>query len=141
MSKFAWNRRNFLKIAGLTGLGLGAGLTGKIVNAQTSPDGTGAGMGNMPGMDATAAPTAPAAAQGFDNEAMDKMMEDGVKYFLANAGKDKEFWGVDMPFTMDGDTKVFQVTCSEGPWEVSPGQTVNAMMYNARVPGPIMRVT
>jgi len=136
MTKFSWNRRGFLKFAGLAGFGLGAGLSGKIAAAQTGTPTPGDGMGTMPGMSATAP-----AAQTMDNDAMDKMMEDGVKTFLANAGKDKEFWGVAMPFTMDGDTKVFEITCTEDPWEVSAGTTVNAMMYNGRVPGPIIRVT
>jgi FtsP/CotA-like multicopper oxidase with cupredoxin domain len=77
----------------------------------------------------------------LDADEMDAMHEKGVKYFLDNIGKDKDFWGVDMPFTMDGDTKVFEVTCTEAPWEVAPGQTINAMLYNGRVPGQIMRVT
>jgi FtsP/CotA-like multicopper oxidase with cupredoxin domain len=140
MGKHSWNRRGFLKFAGLTGLGLGVGIGTKVVSAQTeTPTPTG-GMDGMSGMGGTAQATS-AASQQMSNDEMDSMMEAGVKTFLANAGKDKDFWGVNMPFTVDGDTKVFEVTCTDGPWEVQPGNVINAMLYNGRVPGPIIRVT
>ncbi len=72
---------------------------------------------------------------------MDAMHEKGVRQFVDNIGKDPNFWGVPAKYSMDGSTKVFQITCTEGLWETSPGNTVNAMMYNGRVPGEIIRVT
>jgi FtsP/CotA-like multicopper oxidase with cupredoxin domain len=127
------NRRRFLKIAGATGLTLGATATAKIAQATISDP-------HAPARPGQEGPTA---------DEMDAMHEIGVKYFLENVGKNPDFWGVTLPFTMDGDVKVFEITCTEGPWEVgadfSTGTqtavTVDAMMYNGVVPGPIIRVT
>jgi len=117
-------RRAFLKAgsaaAALFGIGAGAG---QVLAAPANP-------GHAPEQTGT-----------MSADDMDKMHEAGVKAFLDNIGKDPNFWGVLMPYTLDGDTKVFNVTCTEGPWETVPGTTVNAMMYNGRVPGPTVRVT
>ena len=127
------NRRGFLKVAGLVGTALGVSTVGGALSGQKNDHRVWAQMPMTP----TPVPT----GQGeLSNDDMDNMMEQGVKYFLDNAGKDKEFWGVDMPYTMDGNTRVFEVVCTEGEWEVAPGQSVNAMMFNGRVPGPIIRI-
>jgi FtsP/CotA-like multicopper oxidase with cupredoxin domain len=120
MNRFI-NRRNFLKFAGLAGAAVGLGAASQI----KAENGVGTGLG-------------PVQQGGADD--MDAMHEKGVKFFLDNIGKDKDFWGVEMPSRMEGQTRIFDVECTEGPWEVTPGQTINAMMYNGRVPGPIMRV-
>lgn len=119
------SRRNFLKLAGLTGTTLG-------LTACAQP--------------ATQAPTAIANLEsskpaGETAEEMDAMHKQGVETFLANAGKDDKFWGNPLAFTMDGDTKVFEVTCTDGQWPVTPEMQVDAMMYNGVVPGPEIRVT
>lgn len=123
------NRRGFLKTAGTVGAALGIGGVAGSRLTTRAEDATG-GMTHRPG-------------QGGEIgwEEMDALHEKGVKYFLENAGKDKTFWGSQMPFVMDGDTKVFEVVCSEGPWEVEPGVIVDAFLYNGRVPGPYIRVT
>ncbi len=118
------NRRNFLKVASALGLGIGIG----------AQQGAARAAGQV-------GPIGPLPQQGGGADEMDAMHAQGVKYFVDNIGKDKDFWGVLMPYKMDGDTKVFEVTCTEGPWEVQPGQSVNAMLYNGRVPGPVIRVT
>ncbi|HLY25915.1 MAG TPA: multicopper oxidase domain-containing protein [Aggregatilineales bacterium] len=140
MSKRTLNRRGFLKAAGTAGVaGVALGVGGKSVLAQTPAP--------------TPAPTMAMPSQGSQGQAgtmsadeMDKMMEAGVKAFLDNIDQNlgekyKQFWGENMPFTMDGDTKVFDVTATEGDWEVAPGQVVKAMLYNGRVPGPVIRMT
>jgi FtsP/CotA-like multicopper oxidase with cupredoxin domain len=73
---------------------------------------------------------------------MDAMHEEGITQFLANIEEPiTEGLGcVDAEFTMDGDTKVFELTCSEVDWEVTPGQVEKAMAYNGIVPGPTIRV-
>src|SRR5258708_14946971 len=116
------NRRGFLKIAATASAALGFG----AATAKASPP--------DPGHDIPHHGTG-----GADD--MDAMHEKGIKYFLDNIGKDKDFWGVVMPYKMDGNTKVFDVTCTEAKWEVAPGIVVDAMMYNGRVPGPVIRVT
>jgi FtsP/CotA-like multicopper oxidase with cupredoxin domain len=115
------NRRGFLKFASAASVAVGIGAT----TAKATPP--------QPGHDAP--------QQGTSGDDMDAMHEQGIKYFLDNIGKDKEYWGVDMPYKMDGSTKVFDVVCTEGKWEVAPGNVVDAMMYNGRVPGPVIRVT
>jgi len=123
------SRRNFLALAGLAGAGLG--LTACSVQVQSpTPVTTMPDMGN-------GGPTPPGTA----NADMDAMHKAGVMTFLENAGKDDTFWRKPMVPTMDGNVKVFNLTCTEGKWETAPGQTVDAMMYNGLVPGPEIRVT
>jgi len=119
------NRRGFLKFTGAAGVTL-AGLAG--IAAKVKADQKPATAPVFPG-------------QGLGADEMDAMHEQGVKTFVDNIGKNPDFWGVAMPYTMDGPVKVFEITCTEGDWETTPGQVVNAMMYNGRVPGPYIRVT
>jgi FtsP/CotA-like multicopper oxidase with cupredoxin domain len=72
---------------------------------------------------------------------MDAAHEEGVKIFLDNIGKDELFWGNKLEYTMDGETKVFAISCRQVDWEVEPGKTIAAMTYNGTVPGPEIRVT
>ena len=117
-----FNRRNFLKATGAIAASLGLGAANR---AQAMAAGV----------------SAPHVQQTMTADEMDTMHEAGVKAFLDNIGKDKDFWGVAMPFTMDGETKVFKIVVSEGQWETQPGVKVDAMMYNGRVPGEYIRVT
>ena len=88
------------------------------------------------------ASSAPVGQGGPTIDEMDKMHEDGVKAFVAGIEENsKTFWPAAMPFKMDGDTKVFGITCKDVEWEIAPGQKVAAMAYNGVVPGPEMRVT
>src|SRR5205085_2069622 len=66
-------------------------------------------------------------------EAMDAMHEKGVKAFPAKTA----IWGnqVLMP-TMDGRTKVFNLTAKVVQWETEPGKFVTGWGYNGVVPGP-----
>src|SRR5579871_3381520 len=98
MSKFQFNRRNFLKIAGATGLAVGVG----AAVSHTDP-----------------IKAAPPFQGGGSSDDMDAMHEAGVKAFLDNIGKEPDFWGKLMPYKMDGATKVFDVTCTEGPWDIA----------------------
>ena len=49
--------------------------------------------------------------------------------------------GQPLPFEMDGDVKVFRLTCQLTQWEFAPGKRVEAWTYNRVVPGPEIRVT
>ncbi len=123
MGNLPASRRKFLSLAGL--VGAGAGVTS--LTAACAPK--------------AAAPTRTAtpAAQSADD--MDAMHKTGVETFVANAGKDPTFWRQPMAYTTDGDVKVFEVTCTEGKWNITPDQAVDAMLYNGLVPGPEIRVT
>jgi len=120
------SRRNFLSLAGLTG----AGVT-LAACAQPQPAPTPTAMEGM----------TTGGGGGTDYKAMDEMHKKGVETFVANIGQDATFWHNPLTPKMDGDVKVFEVTCTEGKWNVTPDQAVDAMMYNGSVPGPEIRVT
>jgi manganese oxidase len=104
--------------------------------AQSTSDHSEHGASPPPATDAQPTKTAQEAA-----DEMDRMHEEGVKYFVEHAGTDPKFWHNPLDHTMDGDVKVFEVVCTELDWEVEPGKTVKAMAYNGVVPGPEIRVT
>jgi len=121
------SRRQFLSLAGLTGAGLG------LAACRTAPA---PAPTSMAGMDTGGTP------QGVSPGDMDAMHEAGVKAFVDGiAGNSKTFWPRPLGHTLDGDIKVFELTCTELDWEISPGKTVKAMAYNGTVPGPEIRVT
>lgn len=126
------NRRKFLTLAGATGLGLG------IVACATPPVPRVQQPTVVPqSSDATATPDpAKAAAE------MDAMHEQGVTDFVKNLEKNNEiFWSPMMPYKMDGDIKVFEITMKPTKWEIQPGSIVDTYAYNGIVPGPEIRVT
>jgi FtsP/CotA-like multicopper oxidase with cupredoxin domain len=130
MDRLNFTRRAFLKASGAFAALAGTGLAADKALAQTAAP--------------TAPPTAPPTASmqdGMTVDEMDKAHEAGVKAYLDNAGKNKNFWGNLLPYTLDGSTKVFQLEITEGPWETTPGTTISALMYNGQVPGPVIRVT
>ena len=75
------------------------------------------------------------------HEEMDQHHAEGVQIFLDNIGQDPNFWRASMEYTMDGDTKVFEITISEIEWETEPDRVFPAMAYNGMIPGPEIRVT
>lgn len=135
MSDENMNRRKFLTIAGATSLGLG------IAACATPPLPAVQQQSTTTGAQATAAATAtPDAAQAAAE--MDVLHEQGVNDFVKNLEQNnKTFWSQLMPYTMDGDTKVFEITMTPVKWEVQPGTTVDGFAYNGIIPGPEIRVT
>jgi manganese oxidase len=130
MDKDIVSRRNFLKVAGLAGAGLGLAAcrtnVETAVSVATTPD-------TM--ADHTVGVSA---SQEVD---MDAAHEEGVKIFLEGIGQDTGFWGTPLPFRMEDGFKVFEVTCQEVQWEIEPGRAIRAFTYNGIVPGPEIRVT
>jgi FtsP/CotA-like multicopper oxidase with cupredoxin domain len=115
-------RRNFLKL-----MGVGAGAVGLSV------------AGVARGQEMTHTPQA-GGHSGADE--MDAHHQEGIQIFLDNIGKDETFWRKPaMEPEMDGDVKVFRLTCQEITWETMPGTGFPAMAYNGLVPGPEIRVT
>lgn len=125
------SRRKFLTLAGLsTGLGAAA----CVQNASVAPPPVPTLDPNAAHADMTLTP-----AQGEGD--MDALHKAGVETFVANAGQDAAFWRRPMEYRTEDGVKVFELTCTQGPWEVEPGKAVDAMLYNGLVPGPEMRVT
>lgn len=127
------SRRNFLKMAGVAGVGIGLAACRQAPGNEAS-----SGITTNTSHEDAAAVTSHAGVTADD---MDRLHEEGVNIFLENAGKHPEFWGTRLQHTMDGDTKVFKITCQEVDWEVEPGRIIKAMTYNGIVPGPEIRVT
>jgi FtsP/CotA-like multicopper oxidase with cupredoxin domain len=161
-------RRNFVGLVGAAGLGAAsATVFGAAANSgdrdrsvvfgiptvAPSPEQEHAGhdMGgtnmNMGDAATPAAETTPATSGDSGTSAssgsptadeMDAMHEAGVKAFPA---KTEGLGGQPLEYTMDGDVKVFNLTCDIIQWEYEPGKRVEAWSYNGVVPGPEIRVT
>jgi FtsP/CotA-like multicopper oxidase with cupredoxin domain len=138
VNQLRFTRRQFIRTAGV--VGAGAGLTAACATLTTP----------TPAVEEAAATTdemgmemaAPVTQVEPDYQEIDALHKAKVDTFLANIGKDPTFWGQDLPYTMDGDTKVFEITAKNVDWEVEPGKVIkNAYTYNGVVPGPIIRVT
>jgi manganese oxidase len=130
MTSKMFSRRKFLALAGLgTSLGVAACAQGPSVRPVA--------LAPVPQHTHTAVPAQP----GTTNDDMDEMHKHGVEVFVANIGTEPGFWRPPMEYRMEDGFKVFEVTCTEGPWEIEPGRAVPAMMYNGMVPGPEIRVT
>jgi FtsP/CotA-like multicopper oxidase with cupredoxin domain len=126
------NRRAFL-----AGLGFGtAGVGGLVATA-----GFGWPQRANPRSDEHAAPVTTAADTAMTDEEMNVHHREGIEQFLANIENPitSGVGAVDAEWTMDGDTRVFELTCSEIEWEVTPDMKVQALAYNGMVPGPTIR--
>ena len=94
------------------------------------------------GADASAdgAGTTTVSSAGMTAQEMADMHKAGVEAFLA--GKETSTQGNQLLApTMDGATKVFALTAQNVQWEVSKGQFVDAMAFNAQIPGPQIDVS
>jgi manganese oxidase len=118
-------RRNFLKI-----VGVGAGAAG----AATL-------LGSRPAAAQEHEMTPDAPMVGDEVTEMDAHHGAGVQTFLDHIGQDEAFWGTRLVHEMDGDVKVFNITCAEVEWLTTPDTPVPALTYNGIVPGPEIRVT
>jgi FtsP/CotA-like multicopper oxidase with cupredoxin domain len=129
------SRRTMLKVLGL-------GLTLPAAAAALSACGAPATQAAAPTH--TGNDTAPSGAAqttattGPDWEEMDRMHEATIKAFPA-----KTAGAGNQPLTprIENGIKIFELTCKVVPWEVAPGQIVDAWTYNEQVPGPEIRVT
>lgn len=115
------SRRSFMGLAGLASAGaFGTALTPWAAKAM---DMKAAGLN----------------AQTMTADEMDAMHEAGIVAFPAET---EGLGGQPLEYEMDGDVKVFRLTCDIIPdWEFEPGKTTEAWGYNNVVPGPEIRVT
>lgn len=127
MSKL--DRRSFIKLMGAGAASIGAGaLVGRADTSLAQNDPT------------PAAPPLDQAQLDAVTE-MDNLHAEGVQIFLDNIGKDELYWNRPLAHTMDGDVKVFELTCQMTDWATREGVVFPAMTYNGIVPGPEIRVT
>ncbi|MDX2381831.1 MAG: sulfocyanin-like copper-binding protein, partial [Acidimicrobiia bacterium] len=74
----------------------------------------------------------------IDADEMDQRMIDSMLAFPAETeGTGNQ---VIEPTILDDGTKQFELTAAITPWEVSPGEFVDAWAYNGMVPGPAFHV-
>ena len=132
------NRRAFLGIAG-AGMG-GAALVG-ITAAKAWPEAPAMPAQAASGIAQAGAGTA-AAPMTMSDADMNASSKLRVDQFLQNAKTPitEGLGTVDLPFTMEGGVRVFELTCKKVMWEVAPGEMVAAVTYNGIVPGPTLRV-
>ncbi len=127
------NRRKLIEALGVAGLGAG-------VAAGSLTTGVFRGSPTLaaPGLDAHHGDSSGAAQSDLTADEIDELHAAGVAAFPAEtAGKGGEL----LEFEMDGDVKVFNLTCSVVEWEYMPERTVEVFAYNGVVPGPQIRVT
>jgi FtsP/CotA-like multicopper oxidase with cupredoxin domain len=125
------SRRAAAGLLGLAGLGtIGAAAAPGISRVSS---GTAIAAGSASHQHAQTEP-----ADGESVDEMDAMHEAGVKAFPAAT---EGLGGQPLEYTMDGDVKVFELTCQVVDWEYAPGKRVEAWTYNGVTPGPEIRVT
>lgn len=121
-----FNRRDFLKA-----LGLGTGTAGAAALLNNPVFAGGWPSQQIPQQEGTP-----------EWQDMDTHHAEGVQIFLDQIGDDTRFWDRPLEYTMDGDVKVFELTCNNVQWESDvPGTFRPAFAYNNTIPGPTIRAT
>lgn len=104
-----------------------------LLIAACSPTGT--------GTDAPAAATPAAESHNHDDvdwKTIDAEHKKGIDMFPAETrGRGNQ----PLPYTLDGDVKVFELVARVIEWETEPGKIVQGWAFNDQIPGPIIRVT
>lgn len=124
-------RRHLLRTAGIAA---GAGLAASYLGACARKEG-----GSTPAAATVTDVTSQTQSGDTDQltpELIDKAHETAVKQFPA---KTEGEGGLPLEPKIDGDWKVFELTCKEVDWEVVPGVKLKAWTYNGMVPGPLLR--
>ncbi|MGE5594881.1 MAG: multicopper oxidase domain-containing protein [Hyphomicrobiales bacterium] len=151
MESKTWDRRRFLKTAGLAGAAIP--LAGGLVVAGCSEDSQAAAekpveyITPTPGNDAaTATATAPAGGTPdlhTGHESMDEAHRKGIDLFLKNQTEPITRGEGNIPLEprIENGVKVWDLTIDEIDWEVEPGVVEKARGYNGMIPGPVLRAT
>ncbi|MBA2754148.1 MAG: multicopper oxidase domain-containing protein [Chloroflexia bacterium] len=144
-TKLPVSRRRFAGLMGLLGAGaVGTAMSPISITVQRQPDAAAESAAEtLPDHAIEHVPVANLASQatGADEmtaDEMDAMHEAGILAFPAQTAG---LGGQPLEFEMDGDVKVFRLTCGVTNWEFAPGQFVEAWTYNGVTPGPEIRVT
>ncbi len=131
----SFTRRSFAGLLGLAGLGGAASALGPNTSTKANQEPASPPAHDME-MGAASAATAPSDQPSADE--MDRMHEAGMRLFPART---EGLGGQPLAYEMDGDVKVFQLTCKVVKWEFEPGKFMDAWTYNGVVPGPEIRAT
>lgn len=95
----------------------------------------------MPGMETGTQPTAmPSSQPSMDMSAGGLMQDEPVSSEGALSATETT-GGQLLPYTLDGDVKVFELTAQPVLWNINAETQVTAWTYNGTVPGPLFRVT
>jgi FtsP/CotA-like multicopper oxidase with cupredoxin domain len=130
------SRRAFLRRGTLATLAIPTSLAALNSCLPAKPEEARAASSAPPAPEPHAAAVAPP-TRAARAEEMDAMHEAGVKAFPAKTeGKGNLL----MSPRLDRGVKVYELTCSEVQWEVSPGKRMAAWVYNGQLPGPQIRV-
>lgn len=73
---------------------------------------------------------------------MDDRHKEGIDLFLKNAESPitKGVGATELDWKTEDGVRVFELTCQNVEWEVTPGKVEKAMAFNGIVPGPTLRV-
>jgi len=131
-----YSRRRLAGLMGLAGAGAAAAIVSPVTVRIASPQTDAAPVTS--GHDGHDMANMAQDSGEMTADEMDAMHEAGIKSFPA---KTAGLGGQPLAPELDGDVKVFNLTCQIVQWEVSPGTLVEAWTYNGVVPGPEIRVT
>ena len=133
------DRRAFLGLfAGGVG---GAAMVAATAAAAWPRDGGNGGSTDGSSSAASGSSPMPMAGHGSAGD-MDSGHKEGVDLFLKNAESPitKGVGATELDWKMVDGVRVFELTCQNVEWEVTPGKVEQAMAYNGIVPGPTLRV-
>ncbi len=136
------DRRVFL---GLVAGGIGGAALVGATAAAAWPEtiGTSSSSGSSGSSDmADMSHSGSASSATMTNDEMDASSEEKVNQFLANAESPitEGVGATDLEYRMVDGVRVFELTCKNVQWQVTPDQTLEAFTYNGIVPGPTIRV-
>jgi manganese oxidase len=137
MSTTNTSRRAFLRSSAVAAAAVSALAACKKDSKPASAADKGPATGGTMGPHDTGTKTPVAVLAMSQADQMDAMHEKGVKAFPAKtAGSGNQL----LQPRMEGNVKVYDLTCKVVQWETEPGKHVTGWTYNGVVPGPQIRV-
>jgi len=131
------SRRDFLRLSVL-GVAVPATATVLAACGQVTAANTGSAVATAPAISHAGEGQPQPQTEPIDWQKMDAMHEAGVKAYPAKTEGEAN---LPLPFTRDGDVKVFTLEAKVVQWQVTPTVIVDAWTYNGTMPGPLIRVT
>jgi FtsP/CotA-like multicopper oxidase with cupredoxin domain len=133
------NRRRFMNIACVLGIGaIGTALAPDGLRIEREQSIVAQSPDHEHEANVASNQTSASESDELTADEMDAMHEAGIKAFPAET---HGLGGQPLQFELDGDVKVFRLTCQLTNREFAPGEFDEAWTYNGVVPGPEIRVT